>query len=296
MREIQLGLVVFGAFDYGIDDVGLAALRHLLANEIPHLVGALAGDAARDDRRAARRQLVEHADVEVAVERKRECARNGRRGHHQHVGLRLVGLLHQPEALQHAEAVLLVDDDEAETVELDFLFNQRMGADDQLRLAAIDEAAVGALAVFVERAGEQHDAIAARGALKQLARGEKMLRGQDLSGRHERGLVAVFHGDEHGLQGDDGFAGAHVALQQAAHGTGLAHVGDDFAQGALLRRRGMEGQHLADGFADLVGGGEADAGALAHAAALEFEAQFEKEQLFKDEAAMSGCGRTPAAA
>ena len=45
-------------------------------------------------------------------------------------------------ALQDAEAVLLVDNDETEAVELDLLFDQRVGADDELRLAAIDEAAV----------------------------------------------------------------------------------------------------------------------------------------------------------
>ena len=85
---------------------------------------------------------------------------NGRGGHDQHVGFGLVGLLHQPESLQHAEAVLLVDDNEAEAIEFDFFFDQRVGADDELRLAAIDEAAVGALSVFVERAGEQNDAVA----------------------------------------------------------------------------------------------------------------------------------------
>ncbi len=80
-----------------------------------------------------------------------------------------------------------------------------------------------------------------------------MLRGEDLGGRHERGLVAVLHGDEHGLQRDDGLAGADVALQQAAHGAGLAHVGNDLAEGALLRGGGMEGQNFADGFADFIG-------------------------------------------
>ena len=263
-------------------------MRDLLAHEIPDIFGTLAGNTTGDDGRAAGRQLVEDADVEIAIEREREGARNGRGGHDQHVGLRLVRLLHQLEALQNAEAVLLVDDDEAEPIELDFFFDQGVGADDQLRLAAVDEAAIGALAVFVERAGEQNDAVAAGGALEQLARGEKMLRGKDLGGRHQRGLVAVFDGDEHGLQGDDGFARAHIALQQAAHGTGLAHVGDDFAEGAFLRRGGMEGQHFADGFADFVGGGERDAGALAHAAAFQLEAQFEEEQFFKDQAAMGG--------
>ena len=75
-----------------------------------------------------------------------------------------------------------------------------------------------------------------------------------------------------------------------------AHVGDNLAQRALLRGGGMEGQHLADRLAHLVGGRKGDAGAFAHAAALEFQAQLEKEQLFKDQAAVRRRGRTLAAA
>jgi hypothetical protein len=207
-------------------------------------------------------------------------------GHHQYVWLGLVRLLHQLEALQYAEAVLLVDHHQAQLVELDFLFNQGVRSDDQLRLAAIDEAARLALAVFVERAGEQNDAIAAGRALKQLARGQKMLRGQNLRGRHQGCLVAVFHGHQHGLQRDDGLAGAYIPLEQTAHGAGAAHIGHDLAEGTFLRFCGMEGKHFADGFADLVGGSEADAHPLPHAPALEFEAQFEEEEFFEDEAAV----------
>ena len=75
MREIQFGLVVFGSLDDRVDDVGLPALRDLLADEIPDVVGALAGNAASDDGRAAGGQLVEHAHVEIAVERERQRAR-----------------------------------------------------------------------------------------------------------------------------------------------------------------------------------------------------------------------------
>ena len=48
---------------------------------------------------------------------------------------------------------------------------------------------------------------------------------------------------------------------------------------------------LADRLADLVGGRKTDAGALPHAAALELQAQLQKEQLFKDQPPVgSGCG------
>ena len=92
---------------------------------------------------------------------------------------------------------------------------------------------------------------------QQLARGEIVLRGEDFGGRHQRGLIAVFDGHQHGLQRDDGLAGAYVALQQAAHGARLAHVGDDLAEGSLLRGGGMEGQHFANAAADGVIGGKA---------------------------------------
>ena len=65
------------------------------------------------------------------------------------------GLAHQLEALLDAEAVLLVDDDEAEVVEVDFFFDQGVGADGEIGFAAEDAAAGFALGAVVERAGEQ---------------------------------------------------------------------------------------------------------------------------------------------
>ena len=55
-----------------------------------------------------------------------------------------------------------------------------------------------------------------------------MLDGQDFCGRHERGLRLIFYGDDRGLKGDDGFAAADVALQQAIHGVGLFEVCGNF--------------------------------------------------------------------
>src|SRR6185437_14427088 len=117
-----------------------------------------------------------------------------------------------------------------------------------------------------------------------------MLRGENFSRRHQRGLVAVFDGHQHGLKRHDGLAGADVTLEEPAHWIGLAHVGYNLAQRALLCGGGMKGKHLADGFADAVVGGEGNAGPFAHAAALELEAEFEEEQLFEDETAVRGSG------
>ena len=111
MREVQFRLVIAAALNYGVNNVGLPLLGHLLAHELPDVGGPLLGHAVRDDGSAARRQFVENAHVQIAVKRQRERARNWGGRHHQHVRLRLVWLLHQFETLKHPESVLLVDYD-----------------------------------------------------------------------------------------------------------------------------------------------------------------------------------------
>ena len=81
----------------------------------------------RDDLLPAGRKFIDHRDIEVAVNRHRERARDRRRGHDEHV--RCDAFPRQFEALHHAESMLLVDDHEAEFGELDVLFNQRMRPD-----------------------------------------------------------------------------------------------------------------------------------------------------------------------
>ena len=69
--------------------------------------------------------------VEIAVQRERERSRNRRRRHEQHVGRLALGA--ERLALLHAEAMLLVDDGEAEVRELGRLLHERVRADDERR-------------------------------------------------------------------------------------------------------------------------------------------------------------------
>ena len=269
--KVQFGLVVLCAFDDGIDDVRLPALGDLLADQLPDSSARSSEHLARDDGLAAGRQLVEHAEFEVAVEREGQRARDGRGGHHQHVRLACVGLLHQAEALEDAEAVLLVDDDEAEVVELDLLLDERVGADDEVALRRGRCGRGRALVGVVERAGEQGDAVVARRALEQLARGEVVLRGKDFRRRHQRGLIAVLDGDEHGLQRDDGLAGADVALQQAAHGLGLRMSATISPRAVFWALVGWKGRTSRMASRTLVVGLKGEAGALLQAAALQLQ-------------------------
>ncbi len=86
-------------------------------------------------RRAAGRQLIDDRNVEIGVRRHRQRARNRRRGHDQ-LMRKATGepaLLAQQQALMHAEAMLLVDDHQAEALELDAFLEQRVRADRDLR-------------------------------------------------------------------------------------------------------------------------------------------------------------------
>src|SRR6185437_8753307 len=87
------------------------------------------------DGMTARGKLAQDTRVEVAIKSERECARN-RRGRqmedvwHQSASCLLV----ERGPLVDAEPVLLVDDDQRQPVEIDFLFDQGVRADEQTKL------------------------------------------------------------------------------------------------------------------------------------------------------------------
>src|ERR1700732_832277 len=91
------------------------------AHAVPPAEEMLLGGKVRFEGGATGREFVEDGDVEVAVEGERERAGNGRGGEDEDVRSVAVGggFVHKALALQDAEAVLLVDGDEAETGEVD---------------------------------------------------------------------------------------------------------------------------------------------------------------------------------
>ena len=136
-------------------------------------------------------------------------------------------------AMVHAETVLLVDDGQGQRLELHRVFNQRVGAHDDLD-RAVEQAGVDPLAFFrLGRAGQQRHRGARRG--QELLHTVVVLVGQHLGRRHHAGLVAVVerhHGREHRHQR---LAAAHVALQQAVHLLAAGHIRADLLEHALLR-------------------------------------------------------------
>ena len=102
------GAGVLGLADEGIDEIGLAARGEEAPDEVVDL-GLVAGlGEVGDDALAARRHRADGGDREVAEDGQRQGAGNRRRRHHEEVGHG--ALAREREALEHAEAMLLVDD------------------------------------------------------------------------------------------------------------------------------------------------------------------------------------------
>ena len=141
-----------------------------------------------------------------------------------HLGAQLLELL----LVGDAEMLLLVDDDQAEILELDGLAEKRMRADDDIDLA-LGEALLG----FRQFRGADQprglrdvDRIVAH----PLAKGLEVL-AREQGGRHDDGdLLAVHGGNEGGAQRHFGLAETDIAADQAIHraagGKVLQHGGD----------------------------------------------------------------------
>ena len=160
--------------------------------------------------------MAQHGHVEVAVGGERERARDRRRRHVQHVRREPCRRLAvQRAALVDAEAVLLVDDGDREPVERHRALDQRVGADQQLELAARELPEQVGAAAGGGRSGQQRGLQQLAGH-QRLQRGEVLL-GQRLGRRHQRRLGALLDGPQHRVERDDGLAGADLAHQQPLH-------------------------------------------------------------------------------
>ena len=154
--------------------------------------------------------------------------RRGGQGEHVHVGAqRLERLL-----VFDTEALLLVDDDQAQVLELDLGVEQLMRADDHVHgavLEALDRVVdlLGGLEAAHRPDGDGEALVALREGLVMLL--------DEQRGRHEHGhLLGILHGLERGAHGDLGFAEAHVAADEAVHRDRFLHIGLDLVDGGQL--------------------------------------------------------------
>ena len=134
--------------------------------------------------------------------------------------------------VRHAEALLLVDDEQAEVLELDVFLQQLMRADHEIALAAAHVRE--RLADLPLRAKAREHPDLDREAVKPL-HGRLIVLLGEYGRRHENGrLPPVEHALHHRAQGDLGLAVAHVAAQETVHGHGLFHVGLDLVDAPEL--------------------------------------------------------------
>ena len=193
----------------------------------------LGGDALARGR-AQEREVARAGHGEV------ERARDGRRAHRQHVGRRAQAL--EELLVPDPEALLLVDDDEAEVVELHLARKDRVRADDDVRRAGEEARARAFLRLGALEPAHRLDADWR--AVEAREERLEVLLGEDRGGSEKRHLLAVHRGDEGGAHGDLRLAVAGVAADEAVHrlrgGHVLLHVRDG---GGLVGRR-LVGERL----------------------------------------------------
>ena len=110
--------------------------------------------------------------------------------------------------------MLLVDHHQPELGERHVLLDDRLRADDQVDLAGGDQLQQCASRWLGGQPAGQLRAADLAGGQQPLER-QGVLPGEDFGGGHQHGLVAVGHGQQHGVDGHDRLAAAHVALQAA---------------------------------------------------------------------------------
>ena len=132
----------------------------------------------------------------------------------------------------HAEALLLVHDQQPQVLEPHLAGEQAVGADHDVH-GAVGDALDGGLRIGrgLEAGQAPHGH---REAGVALGEGVQMLLRQQRGGSQHRHLLAVLDGLEGGAHGDLGLPVAHVAQDQAVHRDRLLHVGLDIVDGDEL--------------------------------------------------------------
>ena len=172
------------------------------------------------DGQTIERRRLDRGHVFRADERKIKRARNRRGGKRQHVDE--LEELFEFLLVQHAEALLLIDHDQAEIFEDDVAGNEPMRADDDIDAAFAQQLQHFFLFGVRTKTAEHFDAH--RIIEHALPKHFEMLLRQN-GGRREHGdLFAVHDRLERGANGDFGFAETDVAADQAVHRPRTFHV------------------------------------------------------------------------
>ena len=226
------------------------------------------------------RHGADRGELEVAEDGQREGAGYRRGGHHEEVGDG--ALARQREALEDAEAVLLVDDAQAKAPVLDVVGEEGLGAEDEVDLARLQRGEQGLARRVVDVAREEGEPDAER--LEEAGGGRRVLPREELGRRHDRRLAARLYRVEAGEEGDERLARADVALEEPRHRPRRGHVRRDLGGRFHLAARELEGQALDQAPLEKAARGSAVDLGLASAHRPPGHGELEIEELLEDEA------------
>ncbi len=239
----ELATAVFDGLDLVVQEIHLAAALNFAQDGLAHHRAAFAAHEGLD-RQPLLRRGGDHAQIAQPFERHAQGARNGCGGEGEQIDRGAHGL--ERLFVAHAEAVLLIDDDQAEPVELDRGRQQLMGTDDDVHRAARQAVECGADLLGAAKA--RHLGNAHRPVGEAVAKGLAVLLGEQGGGGEHGHLLAAHHRHERGAQRDFGLAEADVAADQAIHRLGGDHVLHHRMDGRGLIGRLLETETRGEGF------------------------------------------------
>ena len=174
----------------------------------------------------------------------------------------------QAVALLHAEAVLLVHDDQTQIVEAHLIGEQDVGANHNLGGAVGELLQYLALGAGTHGGGQQahthtagflptprRDSLRRTGGRivkvfgrrhipQNIQHRTQMLLGEHLGRGEHRGLATRIGNLQHGAQSHHGLTGTHITLQQAVHGRFARQIRGNLSAHLLLPLSQLVGQNL----------------------------------------------------
>ena len=220
---------VVDVLDAVVHEEHLAAAVQLAQDRVANS-GVVEMRDERANRLAVRRRRLDHREIADAEHRHVQRARNRRRRHrqHRHQFLELLDFL----LVDHAEAMLLVDHQQAQPRKLHVTRKQAMGPDDDIDFAA--RGLRNHLAIFLVAAEPRDHLDPHRVILEAVAKRVPMLLGENRRRHQHRDLPAVHHGDKRRSQCDFGLAEAGVAANEAIHRLDAGQIANDVVDRRLL--------------------------------------------------------------
>ena len=225
-----------------VQEVDLAAALELAQHRFADRARAFIAHEGLDGEAALRRRR-DHRQIAQALERHAQGARNRCGGERQHVDLGAHRLDHL--LVPDAEAVLLVDHEEAEARELHIGRQQLVRADDDVDGAVFQPGQRGL--GFLRRAEARQLGDLDGPLAEAIGDVLEMLLGEQRRRRQDGDLLAAGDGDEGGAQCHLRLAEADVAADEPVHRPRRDHVLDDGMDGGMLVGRFLEAEARGEG-------------------------------------------------